>query len=161
MNTGQFYGADKKRNANEYIGGLQDNGTYKSFPNPSVNSSYTLEFGGDGFEVVWNYDNPEWIIGSSQRNRLRRTTNAGASCSDPINGLEDTGDDKAPFFTNLSNNPKRPYVLYTLGISGVWRSNNFGEDWTLMPITSSWVTGTSISSSYDVEISLASRLIPS
>lgn len=159
MNTGQFYGADKKRNVNEYIGGLQDNGTYKSFPNPTVNSSYTLEFGGDGFEVVWNYDNPEWIIGSSQRNRLRRTTNGGASWSDPINGLEDTGDDKAPFFTNLSNNPKRPYMLYTLGISGVWRSNNFGEDWTLMPITSSWVTGTSISSAYDVEISLANPSI--
>ena len=34
MNTTQFYGIDKKPGADEYIGGTQDNGTWRSPSGP-------------------------------------------------------------------------------------------------------------------------------
>ncbi len=161
LNTGQFYGADKKRGEDIYVGGMQDNGTYKSFSNPNASSSYTFQFGGDGFEVIWNYGDPDKIIGGAQFNRFRRfdgNTNSSV-WSSATNGLEDVGDEKAPFITKLANSPFWPNVIYTVGVSGVWRSNNFGIDWALLPIDTKWVIDSSISSSYDVAVSLSNPAI--
>jgi len=161
LNTGQFYGADKKRGEEVYIGGMQDNGTYRSFSNPDASSSYSFQFGGDGFEVIWNYGDPSKVIGSSQFNSFRRfDSNTNSSVwSSATNGLEDVGDDRAGFISQLANSPFWPNVIYTVGVSGVWRSNNFGIDWALLPINNRWVIDSSISSTYDVAVSLANPTI--
>jgi len=46
-------------------------------------------------------------------------------------------------------------VLYTVGTEGVWKSTNFGGNWTLTPITTGWQSSSTNSSFADVEVSRA------
>ena len=59
--TSQFYSATKKRGADIYIGGTQDNGSFMSPFDGAPNSEtvYQMVQGGDGFEVLWSYQNPD------------------------------------------------------------------------------------------------------
>jgi photosystem II stability/assembly factor-like uncharacterized protein len=139
-NSTQFYGADKKPGAMEFVGGSQDNGTYRS---PSAEeasdvSAYVRQIGGDGFRAVWHYTDPDRIIGSSQYNGFRRTTDGGATWTTGTTGLEDIGEDNAPFVSWLANSKKSPNILYAVGRQGVWRSPDFGGSWELKPIGSGW-----------------------
>ncbi|RDC61681.1 T9SS type A sorting domain-containing protein [Adhaeribacter pallidiroseus] len=138
-NTTQFYGVDKKPKADEYIGGTQDNGTWRSpsLKQASANSNYVAQLGGDGFEVSWNYFNPNKILGSIYNNRFYRSVNGGATWSAASGGLTDV-DDRGPFITQVATNPSNPDVLYTIGASGVWVSDNFGANWKLTPISELW-----------------------
>ncbi len=139
-NTSQFYGADKKPGAFEFIGGMQDNGTYRSPAGQEANTSsaYLRQIGGDGFKVAWHHTDPDKIIGSSQYNSFRITTDGGASWTSGASGLEDVGEDNAPFITWLANSKKSPNILYAVGRQGVWRSPDFGATWQLKPISSGW-----------------------
>ncbi len=65
-NTTQFYGVDKMNGADRFIGGTQDNGSWLSPLNPAENSSWASAPSGDGFEAVWNYNNADEILESSQ-----------------------------------------------------------------------------------------------
>jgi photosystem II stability/assembly factor-like uncharacterized protein len=148
-NTSQFYGADKRTGATEYFGGMQDNGTWKSKPaeNASASSDYVFNIGGDGFEVIWHNTNTSLLIGGSQGNRFERSTNGGLNFSSATNGL--SGD--MPFITKLANSRDLPDRIFTLGGSGVFVSQNFGQNWALTPITEKWVN----SSFMDIEVSRA------
>lgn len=117
-------------------------------PNPNSASTYEQKIGGDGFEAAWNYTNPDNLVGSSQFNRFRRSTNGGISWSLAIEGLEDTGEDNAPFISRLENHKLKPNVLLAIGQKGVWRSNNFGENWFLQPLANKWVSSSGVSSSH-------------
>lgn len=156
-NTTQFYGIDKMPGKEVYIGGTQDNGTWRSPANASAdaNTRYFRALGGDGFEVVWNYDNPDMMMGSVYYNAISRTTNGGQSWSSATSGLSDEGAGSAPFITKLANHKSRPHVVYAVGKSGVWRTENFGSSWTLAPVTQDWLTG----SFMDVEVSQANPYI--
>ena len=139
-NTSQFYGVDKKPGAMEFIGGMQDNGTYRSPEQQEANSgsAYVRQIGGDGFKTVWHYTNPDMIIGSSQYNGFRRTTDGGASWTSGTSGLSDVGEDNAPFISWLANSKKSPNILFAVGRQGVWRSPDFGASWNLTPINGDW-----------------------
>ncbi len=147
--TGQFYGADKKRGANEYLGGLQDNGTWMSpsGENASSTTNYEFKIGGDGFEVLWNYKDTQKAIGGSQYNGFRRTTNGGTTWVGATSGL--SGDH--PFISKLENSNANPDVIFTVSTSGVFRSTDFGGSWNLTSITDNWGSGSFL----DVEVSLA------
>ena len=67
MITTQFYGADKKPGEDAYIGGTQDNGTWLSPPQANLSSIWSRVVGGDGFESVWNYRDPNLLLGGSQK----------------------------------------------------------------------------------------------
>ena len=85
--TSQFYGADKKPGEDKYIGGMQDNGTYVSTGTTvDATNQYSFEIGGDGFEVIWHATDTDLVIGGSQFNGLRRSTNGGQSS--PMQPLE-------------------------------------------------------------------------
>lgn len=149
FNTSQFYGADKRSGANEYFGGMQDNGTWKS-PAGAVSTSatnYLFNIGGDGFEVIWNNRDTQLLIGGSQGNGFARSTNGGTTWTSATSGL--SGD--APFISKLANSRSLPDRVFALSSAGVFVSNNFGQSWTLTPITSKWGNG----SFMDVEVSRA------
>lgn len=153
-NTSQFYGADKRPGFDEYIGGMQDNGTWKSPANQSATNStnYLFNIGGDGFEVIWNNLDDKKIIGGSQGNNFRRSTNGGNTWTNATAGL--SGDH--PFISKLANSRDNPDRIYTLSSAGVFYSPNFGESWTLSPITEKWGSSTSL---MDIEVSRANANI--
>ncbi len=152
--TSQFYGADKRPGFNEYIGGMQDNGTWKSPAggSASANTNYFFNIGGDGFEVLWNNLDDKKLIGGSQGNNFRRSINGGSSWTNATNGLSGNH----PFISKLANSRANPDRIYTLSSAGVFRSENFGESWTLTPITEKWGSSTSL---MDVEVSQANANI--
>ncbi len=139
-NTSQFYGADKKAGAFEFIGGMQDNGTYRSpdGQNANAGTQYRRQIGGDGFKVAWHYTDPAKIIGGSQFNGFRRTVDGGANWSASTVGLTDIGEDDAPFISWLANSKRNPNILFAVGASGVWRSPDFGGIWESVPISTNW-----------------------
>jgi photosystem II stability/assembly factor-like uncharacterized protein len=152
-NTSQFYGADKRPGFDEYFGGMQDNGTWKSPSGTTANASteYQFNIGGDGFEVLWNSLDGNKLIGGSQGNGFRRSTNGGASWTNATNGLSGTH----PFISKLANSKDNPDVIFTVSSAGVFRSTNFGETWNLTPITENWGASTFL----DVEVSRANSSI--
>ncbi|MBL7871421.1 MAG: T9SS type A sorting domain-containing protein [Cyclobacteriaceae bacterium] len=152
-NTGQFYGVDKRPGFNEYFGGLQDNGTWKT-PAGTQSSNATnfqFSFGGDGFEVVWHKLDDKKLIGGSQNNNFRKSSDGGITWSVATSGLTGTH----PFVSKLANSQDNPEVLFTLSSAGVFRSTDFGSNWILTPITEKWGT----SSLMDIEVSRANANI--
>ncbi len=142
MSTTQFYGVDKRPGQEEYIGGTQDNGTWKSPNSADATSPWSRMLGGDGFETVWRKDNDQFIIASIYENELYRSSDRGKSWTSSVSGLEDVGEGKAPFITRIANNPKEPATLFVVGNSGVWRSTSFGTRWTGIKINSPLWLGT-------------------
>ncbi len=145
-NTSQFYGVDKKPGAPIYIGGLQDNGTFRSFaPFMGNVPGWTPAIGGDGFDALWHQENNTWLMGGFQFNGFQRSLDGGVNWSSATNGLADTGESpNAPFINSLERNAFNSDIIFTLGGSGVWKSTNFGANWQLKPIpTSAWGFGAS------------------
>ncbi|MTI31636.1 T9SS type A sorting domain-containing protein, partial [Xanthovirga aplysinae] len=141
-NTAQFYGADKAPGSQHYAGGTQDNGTWAFLPrflnleenqNADFSSPYVELFGGDGFEVVWHPTDPTQIIGGSQYNGLRRLN--GDNIESATDGMTDTGSGNAPFITRIANAKLAPDLVYVMGAQGIWRSDDFGREWHLTPIS--------------------------
>ncbi|MBS1555935.1 MAG: T9SS type A sorting domain-containing protein [Bacteroidetes bacterium] len=153
-NTSQFYGADKRPGFDEYFGGMQDNGTWKSRPGEvaSPTSQYNFNIGGDGFEVIWNNLDDKKLIGGSQNNNFRRSADGGSTWAVATSGLSGTH----PFISKLANSRDNPEVIYTLSSAGVFTSTNFGQTWTLTPITEKWGGTTSL---MDIEVSRANANI--
>ncbi len=152
--TSQFYGADKKPGEDKYIGGMQDNGTYVSSDAAvDATNNYDFRIGGDGFEVIWHAADPLKVIGGSQFNGIARSTNGGASFTQARNGITD-----GTFITRLAGSVTSPDVIYTVGGAGIYKSTNFGQSWTMKPITDNgW--DTRAASATDVEVSLANDQI--
>ncbi len=148
-NTGQFYSADKKHNGDQYIGGLQDNGTWISPDNISASeqTNYNLAIGGDGFDAIWNYSDSNKIIGSSQFNAFLNTKDGGKTWNDAGKNIGGT----KPFFSKLANSNSKPDVLFTVSSKGVYRSEDFGDSWQLTSISTNW----GFSNFVDVKVSLA------
>jgi Sortilin, neurotensin receptor 3,/FlgD Ig-like domain len=151
MVTTQFYGMDKCPGASVYIGGMQDNGTWRSGVDPSACDPWELCFYGDGFEADWHFNDPQKIIGSVYNNRLMRSLDGGVSWASAIDGLEDVGAGAAAFVTKIGSSWQRPDDIFAVGAQGVWRSTDFGGYWTLAPISADrWGD---ISSFHDVRVS--------
>ena len=135
-NTSQYYGIDKKAESNAFIGGTQDNGSWRSFVDPSASQFWNSAGGGDGFEAVWHKQNDQKLLVSSQWNFISRSLNGGGGFTSGISGLSDSGSEAAgaQFLTVLEQDPTDSEIIYTVGRSGVWRSTNFAASWTLTPI---------------------------
>ncbi len=152
--TTQFYGVDKMNGADRYIGGTQDNGSWVSPVNPSATTGWVDAPSGDGFEAVWHYGDANKMLESSQFNNIFRSTDGGSTWEAvaSANGLSDQGSGSAPFFTKIAKSKQNPDLVFALGSSGVWRSDDFASSWQLIPIPSGFI-GTSSSS--QIKISLA------
>ena len=153
--TSQFYGADKKPGADQYIGGMQDNGTRISAANESASTTtdYTYAIGGDGFEVIWHNLEETKILGSLYYNRFYRSVNGGGT----FGATSFASDENLhPFFSRLANSRNFPDRVFAIGTDGVWRSQNFGSSWTKTEITTQWTNNPSF---LDIEVSAANAEI--
>lgn len=136
LNTAQFYGVDKRPGLFEFIGGMQDNGSWYSKPKEvaSAGASYVYAIEGDGFEAIWHPTDPNKIMVSAQFNSIMRTLDGGETWTSGGQNHGNWGAGLASFFTRLGANPQRPDWLYTIGKDGVWVSKDFGDDWQLTPL---------------------------
>ncbi len=153
LNCTQFYGADKRNGTQDYMAGAQDNGTWISFTQDGANdeTQYLFAIGGDGFEVLWNYDETNKFIGGSQFNGFERFVNGQR-----FNARHgESGSGTSPFYSKIVNANNNPNVVFSPSISGVWRSDNFAETWTLTPIPDNFSLKPRASSSLDVSVSIA------
>jgi photosystem II stability/assembly factor-like uncharacterized protein len=140
-NTTQFYGIDKSPNVDRYAGGTQDNGTFISPSGVSADSTtgYDYKLGGDGFEVAWHHKDPNKFIGGSQYNRFWRTTDGGKNWSAANSNFGGWGDNsKSPFVSKIAESNLDPDLLFTLTTDGIYRSDNFAENWYFVPMNQSW-----------------------
>ena len=119
-----------------YVGGMQDNGTWRSPENATKNSNWFFQIGGDGYETSWHFDDPDKIIGGSQYNGLGRSLDGGQSWNSATSGLSNTGSGNAPFITKIAKTNQEPELLFAVGRNGVFRSTNFGGNWSLTSIPS-------------------------
>ncbi|TSA19521.1 T9SS C-terminal target domain-containing protein [bacterium] len=142
-NTSQFYGVDKKPGVKQYIGGTQDNGTWISPADPTASSLWTAKIGGDGFGSIWHYKDGNKLIGSLYYNDLRKSTNGGSTFASATTDLTDVGSGLGPFITQIGKSNSDPDLLFVVGSTGVWRTDNFAENWTQFKIAASnWGFGT-------------------
>ncbi|MBN1950392.1 MAG: T9SS type A sorting domain-containing protein [Bacteroidales bacterium] len=154
--TTQFYGVAKKPGANEYIGGMQDNGTWQSPVGEEAGpaSEYSDRVKGDGFEALWHPEYPQRILASSYYNQIKLSTDGGETWEAATGGISGEG----PFITRLSNSPANPDLVFAVGNYGVYRHTNFGVGrypWTLTAIDTGWAVFDQVTSSHNVEVSLA------
>ncbi len=134
-NTSQFYGADKQPGANAFIGGMQDNGTWRSpeGANAAATTPWLNQLGGDGFSTVWHAEDPARLMGSIQFNDFWRTLDGGATWEQATEGLPNTGF----FISTLAKSQSDPELLLTTSPVGIWRSDTFGARWSPATLDSS------------------------
>ncbi len=136
-NTSQFYGVDKRPGAKQYFGGLQDNGSWVSDRNVDADKTtkYGFRIGGDGFEVSWHYTDGKKMIGGSQFNTFYKTNNEWQSYAAASVGFDGWGNSTiSPFISKLAKSYSDPDLLYTITTKGVYKSENFGDSWSLIPL---------------------------
>ncbi|WP_164977481.1 T9SS type A sorting domain-containing protein [Ancylomarina salipaludis] len=148
--TTQFYGVAKNPEANEYMGGMQDNGTWQSAADEDASSSsnYYFRLGGDGFECLWHSKDPKKLLGSIYYNSIYKSLDGGNNWS-AISGISYQD---GPFITRLSASKWHPDVVFAIAKAGVYKSTDFGANWKLKRINSYWAGATS---KHNVEVSLA------
>lgn len=130
-NTAQFYGVDKMNGADRYLGGTQDNGSWVSPSQPGSSTIWNYGLGGDGFEGVWNHADPDKMILTSQFNGIARSVDGGQSFESARPG-NDAGPGVAPFLTRIARSRQDPDLLFAVGASGIWRSDDFAASWSLI-----------------------------
>ncbi len=153
--TTQFYGVAKNPVSHEYIGGMQDNGTWQSpqYQTAGETSEYDDRIAGDGFETLWHPWYPQRIIGSTYDNIFRVTNNYGEDWRSADGGIS-----SGPFISRLSHSRKNPNLIFAVGGRGVYRHINFGlgrYDWELVRINDGWTVNEIVTDAHNVEVSLA------
>jgi len=154
--TTQFYGVAKKPGAFEFIGGMQDNGSWQSPSGIPANSTseYDERVRGDGFEALWHPQYPHRMLASSYYNEIELSADGGETWNAVTEGMSGSG----PFITRLSNSLSNPDLVFAVGDKGVYRHTNFcvgRYPWELIEIDTGWSVYGVVTSSHNVEVSLA------
>lgn len=156
--TTQFYGVSKKPYRNEYIGGMQDNGTWQSpsFTEAGVDEDFIFRVGGDGFETIWRLDDTNQIMASVYNNDINVSLDHGETWTEATTGIDD-----GPFVTKLTMLPSNPKRVYAVGSQGLYYTNTFGlASWRTIDMPSGWLAdGWSITSSHQIKYSIANDSI--
>lgn len=141
-NTSQFYGVARHPELNRYAGGLQDNGTWMSYENPSKLTAWAEVAGGDGFSTIWNQADPNKIVGCYYYNTLFGTYDGGENWSllKGVHGYDDS--EVSPFITRITNSKSNPDLLLVGSRDGISTSEDFGLSWKLISVpAAAWSDG--------------------
>ncbi len=139
--TTQFYGISKHPQENRYLGGTQDNGTWLSPKDPNALSEWNRRIGGDGFETVWHPIDGNKLVASLYYNRIFISEDAGINWTE-VSAIGDSDNESAPFITRVTNSISNPDLLLVGGQSGIWKSNDFGKNWSKTSVPgASWSAG--------------------
>ncbi len=139
-NSTQFYGVDKRPGVDQYVGGMQDNGTWRSYANASAARGWLPVLGGDGIDAEWHARDETLMLTTLPRSRIFRSTTMGRTWEESSpESFGSTGVGQA--LTALANSDKDPDIVYTIGPSGIWRSEDFGVSWRLIPVAEKEWTG--------------------
>lgn len=132
--TTQFYGVAKKPGKDVFIGGMQDNGTWRS-PLKRVATEtvpYATMLGGDGFETLWHPTREDEILASVYNNRIYKSFNGGGTWELANAGIGEEG----PFITKLSHSRQTPDTVYAVDATGLYRHTLFATriPWKHIPV---------------------------
>ena len=137
LNTMQLYDADKQPGSSVYLAAGQDNGNWVSGNDPDGQAAWTKVTTADGMEAFWHPYRPDSVLISTQFNKVYRSTNGGESWNEVLSQVP-----WGSFLTSLSASVTAPESVYTITREGVWRSTNFGSNWSLVRIrTNLWGSG--------------------
>lgn len=131
----QYYelGLDQTRPYRVY-GGTQDNGSQGAMGGSAWPESWHSMsiFGGDGFHVIVDESDPNYIFAESQYGRMYRVQASAPQNFDYMTGqLDATGSssyDPGAWSTPIAMSPVDKVSLYT-GRSALWRTFDFGNSW--------------------------------
>ena len=122
----QFYTCEiDQQHPDRIYGGTQDNGTNRTLTG-AVDDWQNI-YGGDGFYVLVNPENTNYIYAEYQYGNLARSTNGGSSFSMAMNGISSS--DRKNWNTPVVFGPANPAVLY-YGSNKLYRSANHAGNWT-------------------------------
>ncbi|MHB2148066.1 T9SS type A sorting domain-containing protein [Calditrichota bacterium LG25] len=126
LNITQFYDADRNPNANQYIGGTQDNGTLVSPKNPSRTSEWIKKIDGDGFDCAWDDQNADIVYGTLYNSIIYKSITQGEYFKEKNNGLPES----RIFHTPLAMDPHNTNKLITASDTNrIFISYNGAESW--------------------------------
>ncbi len=121
----QFYeiGLDAL-NPQRLYGGTQDNNTIRT--TTGAIDDWEAIWGGDGFYVIVDYTNSNYIYAESQYGYLARSTNGGQSFFNATNGIN--GNEPTNWSTPVIMDPNNNSVLY-YGTNRLYRTTNKAQNW--------------------------------
>ncbi len=127
----QFYAmAIDLSKVNRNYGGTQDNGTLSNFTNPD---QWRWIMGGDGFDVLIDWNNPNIIYGEYPNGRMWRINFSNNSYDLIGNGIPDT--DQGLWHSPMAMSTYDSKILYH-GRSSIYISYNGGDYWYSIKNTS-------------------------
>ncbi|MEJ2103225.1 MAG: T9SS type A sorting domain-containing protein [Ignavibacteriaceae bacterium] len=122
----QFYTCDVDYQIpNRYYGGTQDNGTNRTLS--GTQNSWQQIYGGDGFYVLVDPSNNNYVYAEYQYGGFGRSTDGGNNFNYGLNGV--SGSDRFNWSTPFIIDPSNPAKLY-LGSNRLYRSTNRAVSWT-------------------------------
>lgn len=120
----QFYTVEIDESVPERLyGGTQDNGTNRTLTGNL--DDWQSIYGGDGFVVLVDPSNNQYVYAESQYGGLGRSTNGGSSFTGATSGVSGRKNWNMPYVFE----PGNPETLY-LGTDRVFKSTNRAQSWT-------------------------------
>ena len=122
----QFYTCEIDFSQPERLyGGTQDNGTIRTITGQLAD--WQPIFGGDGFRVLVDPLNNQFVYAEAQRGAFGRSTNGGISFQSARNGIVQA--DRNNWNTPVAFDPNQPSTLF-LGTQRVYKSTDRAINWT-------------------------------
>ncbi len=123
--------------------GLQDNGTRIRQPNTTggtltgAEGTFEDRIGGDGFGTQIHPTNGNLILGSVYYTDIYKSSDGGATFAESISGITEANSATlAPFAPKIAlGATAAPDTVYTFTNSTVYKSTDFGSNWTAMAMT--------------------------
>ncbi|MFT5266114.1 MAG: photosystem II stability/assembly factor-like uncharacterized protein, partial [Polaribacter sp.] len=134
--TTQFYRvAYNPHDPNSYYGGAQDNGSTGG--NATNFNSWPRIYGGDGFQMAFDPDNPDRFFAETQNGNIVVTENGGSFFDNATSGID--SDDRRNWDMPYIISPHNSQVLYT-GTYRIYRGEGSNPFWS--PISTDLTDGT-------------------
>jgi photosystem II stability/assembly factor-like uncharacterized protein len=124
----QFYTCEAdEQHPQQLYGGAQDNGTNRTMTGGQ--DSWESIFGGDGFVVLVDPLNNNYIYAEYQYGNISRSTNGGLYFDYAMSGI--SGSDRKNWNTPYIFDPNNPQTLY-YGANRLYKSTNRAQNWQVI-----------------------------